>query len=102
VDHAVAARVTAIKVRVAQGGEQDRGYGGSAGMTLDVGLGVLESVAVAPEAEGAGVSDAVAGTGGSLPITGPRVDVMLIAGGALLIFGTGALVYGLRRRRFQA
>lgn len=101
VDHAVAAKATAIKVGIAQRGGDD-GYGKGADVTLDLGIGVLESAAVSPEAAGAGVSDAVAGAGGSLPITGPRVDVMLMAGGALLVGGAGALAFGMRRRRFDA
>ncbi|MEV6492083.1 hypothetical protein AB0M20_26210, partial [Actinoplanes sp. NPDC051633] len=103
-DHAVAAKATAIKVSIAQRGA-DRGYGKGADLTLALGIGVLESAAVAPETDtagAAGVSDASAGQGGSLPITGPRVDMMLIAGGALLVGGAGALTFGLRRRRFDA
>jgi hypothetical protein len=101
VDHAVAAKATAIKVGISQRGA-DHGYGKDSDVTLDLGIGVLESAAVSPEAAGAGVSDAAAGTGGSLPITGPRVDMMLMAGGALLVCGAGALAFGLRRRRFDA
>jgi hypothetical protein len=64
---------------------------------------VLEAAAVAPEPAG-GVQGAVApgGRGGGLPITGPGVGMMIVAGVGLLLGGIVALAFSLRRRRFGA
>jgi LPXTG-motif cell wall-anchored protein len=110
--HSIAARVTAIKVavthspaqpgygKVAAGDARDqRGYGtGGAGVVLDMDLGVLETAAVAPAAGGAGVEGETAGGGGGLPITGPDLESLALAGGGLLLAGAG-LAFGTRRRR---
>ena len=102
--HAIAARAAAIKIALTQGGSEDRskqGYGGSnPGVVLDLDVGVLEAAAVSPEPSGtgAGVEDAAAG----LPITGPRIDLLATGGAALLVGGIAALIFGMRKRRFQA
>jgi hypothetical protein len=41
----------------------------------------------------------MSGVGGGLPITGPRVDYLAIAGVALLVLGAAAMVFGMRRGR---
>ncbi|WP_158277768.1 hypothetical protein [Pseudosporangium ferrugineum] len=95
---AIAARAVAFSVTITHGspGQGRRsGYGRSIALAFD--MGVLEAAAVAPEST-AGVSDASAGAGGGLPITGPRVDVIALSGVALLIAGAGALIFGLRGR----
>jgi hypothetical protein len=98
--HAIAAKATAIKVAITKGPNPQR-YGHSpdtsSGVVLNFGMGLLEVAAVAPEPAG-GVADAVGGSAGGLPITGPRVDVLALAGLALLIAGAGALVFGMRGR----
>ncbi|WP_148307850.1 hypothetical protein [Actinoplanes friuliensis] len=96
--HAIAAKATAIHIAVTQGSDP-QAYGDSGtGVVLDLEMGLLEVAAVSPEpAGGAGVSD-VAGSGGGLPITGPRVDVLALSGLALLIAGAAALVFGMRGR----
>jgi LPXTG-motif cell wall-anchored protein len=109
--HAIAARVTAIKVAIthapeqqgdAGGAREQRGYGSStAGVVLDMDLGVLETAAVAPAAGGAGVEGETAGGGGGLPITGPDVEALALAGGGLLLAGAG-LAFGTRRRRARS
>jgi hypothetical protein len=102
--HAIAAKATAINIALTQGGSEDRtkpGYGG--GVVLDMGVGVLESAAVAPEPSGgAGAGAGVEGASAGLPLTGPRVDVLAWGGVALLVAGAAALFYGMRRRRFRA
>jgi hypothetical protein len=60
-------------------------------------VGLLEVAAVAPEPPG-GASQGVDGADAGLPITGPRVDVLALAGVALLIAGAAALIFGLRGR----
>jgi hypothetical protein len=105
--HAIAARATAIKVAVSQGDKtQDRGktgYGDKPRSTvsLALGVGLLEAAAVAPEKlqQTAGVSPAVAGSGGGLPITGPRLDLLAYGGVGLLAAGIIAVLAGMRRRR---
>lgn len=100
--HAIAARATAITIVITRGRSDSRtkpGYGGRNGVVLDLDLGVLDAAAVAPE-RGTGFEGVVAGAGagGGLPVTGPRVDVVVLTGFALLGGGMVALVLGLRRR----
>jgi hypothetical protein len=104
--HAVAARATTIKIALTQGPPSDQtknGYGHSApnrsGVVMDLDVGVLEAAAVAPEPLRGAVQDAMSGDGGGLPITGPRVDYLAIAGVALLVLGAAATVFGMRRGR---
>jgi hypothetical protein len=104
----IAAKATAIKIEITQGpptGRDKPGYGHtrptSSGVVLDLDVGVLEAAAAAPESPGGGVQAVTVGGGGGLPITGPRVDGLAVAGGALLIGGVAALTFGLRRRRFR-
>jgi len=102
--NAVAARVSTIKIALAEGsstGQAKNGYGNDAadrsGVILDLDVGTLEAAAVAPEPVGA--QGAVSGAGGGLPITGPRVDYLAIAGLALLVLGATATLVGRRRQR---
>jgi hypothetical protein len=104
--HAIAARATTIKIALTQGSPGDRtteGYGHSApdrgGVVMDLDIGVLEAAAVAPEPLLGGVQNATSGEGGGLPITGPRVDYLAIAGFALLVLGAAATAFGMRRGR---
>ena len=104
--HAVAARATTIKIALTRGSPSDQtkdGYGHGApnrsGVVMDLDVGVLEAAAVAPEPLPGGVDDATSGQGGGLPITGPRVDFLAIAGVALLVLGAAAMVFGMRRGR---
>jgi hypothetical protein len=106
--HAIAARATTIKIALTQGSPSDQtkdGYGHSApdrsGVVMDLDVGVLEAAAVAPEPLLGGVQNAMSGEGGGLPITGPRVDYLAIAGFALLVLGAAATAFGMRggRRR---
>jgi hypothetical protein len=95
--HAIAAKATAMKIAITKGPDR-QAYGDNAsGIVLDLAMGLLEVAAVAPEPAGAAPS-AVAGNGGGLPITGPRVDVLALTGLALLIAGAAALVFGMRGR----
>jgi hypothetical protein len=97
--HAIAAKATAMSVAITKGPDRQAyaNSAGSNGVVLDLGLGLLEVAAVAPEPTG-GVSDAVGGAAGGLPITGPRVDVLALSGVALLIAGAAALILGMRGR----
>ena len=102
--HAIAARVSTIKIALtgnSPAGQTGTGYGNGApdrgGVILDLDVGALEAAAVAPEPGGA--QGAVAGAGGGLPITGPRVDYLAIAGLALLVLGATATLVGRRRQR---
>jgi hypothetical protein len=106
--HAIAARATAVKVAVSQGDKtHDRGkpgYGDKPRSTtsLALGVGLLEAAAVAPEKQqqtAAGVSPAVSGSGGGLPITGPRLDLLAYGGVGLLAAGIIAVLASMRRRR---
>jgi len=96
---AIAARAAALSVTITQGAPAARkpGYGSDGGvLTFD--MGVLEAASVAPETAGGVSAGETAGEGGGLPITGPRVDVLALSGVALLIAGTGALIFGMRGR----
>jgi hypothetical protein len=124
--HAIAAKATAIRIAVTQAahdheaadptGASERGghehpgtdgYGGSTAdrgrVVLDLGVGLLEAAAVAPERPGGGIKGAVsaAGTGAGLPITGSPVALVAIGGAVLVILGT-ALAFGARRRRARS
>jgi len=108
---AVAGRATAVKITLMRGPSSDEtkdGYGDTATdhgavVMMDLGVGVLEVAAVAPTstgvAQGGRVQSTASGHGGGLPITGPRVDYLAIAGGALLVLGAAAMVFGKKRRR---
>jgi hypothetical protein len=112
--HAVAARAVAVRVQIVAGTpKQDRGGAGYGsrlgGVILDLDVGVLATASVAPDpgmagGSGAGAqADAAAGTGGGgLPVTGHRIDLTVLLGGALLVGGFGFLVFGLRRRQVHA
>jgi hypothetical protein len=98
--HAIAAKATAMTIAITKGPDR-QAYGDSTpnrtGVVLDLDMGLLEVAAVAPE-PAAGPSGVVSGDGGGLPITGPRVDVLALAGVALLIAGAAALIFGMRGR----
>jgi len=99
--HAIAARVAAIDVSLTQGdvtgGRGKDGYGGqSSAVALDFSVGLMEAAAVAPER----MSPVdMSGTGGGLPITGPGVAGLALAGVAMVLSGVGVVLLGLRRRR---
>ncbi|MFI1994593.1 hypothetical protein [Actinoplanes sp. NPDC020271] len=99
--HALAARATAIKVSMVRpAADQGRGKAGYASSTVvaDLGIGVLEAAAVAPEHGKPVVESGV--RNGTLPLTGPGLAPMLITGAGLLAGGVFALLLsGLRRRR---
>ncbi|MBB3099781.1 hypothetical protein FHR83_007497 [Actinoplanes campanulatus] len=103
---AIAARATSIRVTLVcdEGDRQGApGYGRS-GVVADLGIGMLEAAAVAPEnAPGQGVPGGTAGGDGpdgvGLPITGPRVVFLFIAGAALVLGGLAAVFLTSRRRR---
>jgi hypothetical protein len=106
--HSIAARATAFSIAITQGTPQGRdkqGYGdnrpGRTGVVLDLAVGVLEVAAVAPAPGGGGVEALTAGTGGGLPITGPRVGVLATTGVALLVLGGAGVAFAARRRRFR-
>jgi hypothetical protein len=98
--HAIAAKATAMTIAITKGPDR-QAYGDSApnrsGAVLDLDMGLLEVAAVAPEPAGA-ASGVAGGDAGGLPITGPRVDVLALAGVALLIGGAAALIFGMRGR----
>ncbi|MET8147357.1 hypothetical protein ACIBSW_25850 [Actinoplanes sp. NPDC049668] len=114
--HAVAAKATAIRIVITKGKDRSAYGQGKGGVVLDFEMGRLEAAAVSPEPGGPGQGGpggpdgpggsggpgdprgTVDGIGGGLPITGPRVDVIALTGLALLIAGTGALVFGMRGR----
>lgn len=103
--HAIAARATAISIAITRGPGRHP-YGHSAdnrsAVVLGFDIGLLEVAAVAPEPGSAGASSVVGGevggNVGGLPITGPRVDVVALTGVALLLAGSVALGFGMRRR----
>ncbi|MFF5080660.1 hypothetical protein ACFY36_26705 [Actinoplanes sp. NPDC000266] len=103
---AIAARATAVKVSLVQAtaakhGTKDRGkpgYGPQVRTTLDMAFGVLESAAVSPSA-GQPAGAGAGGAGGGLPVTGPRLDRLAMAGGTLLVAGIAAVAVTMRRRR---
>jgi LPXTG-motif cell wall-anchored protein len=106
--HAIAAKVAAIKIAVSVGSGSDgqgrsdardhNGYGGHGGATVaaELGIGVLEAAAVAPEAP---VSSGVSGSGAALPVTGPQAGLIAMGGAGLLVAGGAALFLTRRRRR---
>ena len=106
--HAIAAKVAAIKIAVSVGSGSDgqdrsdsrdhKGYGGHGGQTVaaELGIGVLEAAAVAPEAP---VSPGVSGSAGGLPVTGPQAGLIAVGGAGLLVAGGAALFLTRRRRR---
>ncbi|MBW6437679.1 hypothetical protein KZ829_28485 [Actinoplanes hulinensis] len=95
---AIAARATAIRVTLVCD-EDAPGYGRS-GVVADLGIGMLEAAAVAPEnGPGQGNPGGTAGGEAGLPITGPRVVFLFIAGAALVLGGLAAVFLTSRRRR---
>lgn len=97
--HALAARATAIKVSVtrpAASGRGKEGYG-SSGVVAELGIGVLEAAAVAPDRGDRAVESGV--HGGTLPVTGPGVAPMFVTGAGLLAGGFCAFYFSTRRRR---
>lgn len=116
--HAIAAKVTAIRIAITQAPPDPReavqhtgasgadGYGGSddrGRVVLDLGVGLLEAAAVAPEPRAGDVKGAVSagGTGAGLPITGSPAGLVALGGAALVIAGAAALAFGTRRRRIR-
>jgi hypothetical protein len=102
--NALAARATAIKVavlRVSRANRGRSGYGSSA-VVADLGVGVLEAAAVAPEPGRRSVEAGSPAAAGSLPVTGPRVAPMVITGVGLLAGGVCAFLMGARRRRHSS
>ncbi|WIM96827.1 hypothetical protein ACTOB_000296 [Actinoplanes oblitus] len=108
--HALAARATAVKVsvlRAAGKGRGETGYGSPA-LVADLGIGVLEAAAVAPEPGRreveTGRREAETGRGPAattLPVTGPQLAPVVITGAGLLVGGAFAFLLGSRRRRPQ-
>ncbi|XVU25843.1 hypothetical protein ACQPZJ_01935 [Actinoplanes sp. CA-054009] len=102
---AIAARATAIKVSLVQTtgtkGRGKSGYGPQGRTTLDMAFGLLESAAVAPPA-GPPAGAGAGGAGGGLPVTGPRLDRLALAGGTLLVAGIAAVAVTMRRRRSRS
>jgi hypothetical protein len=98
--HAIAARATAIRVTVTPGEAMDgritKGYGGTA--ALDLAVGLLEAAAVTPEPPAARAP----GAAGGLPITGPGVMGLVMAGATLLLAGAAAVLVGLLHRRTRS
>jgi hypothetical protein len=123
--HAIAAKATAIRITITKAPADDAkaddragaaesgpdGYGGTAPdrdrAVLDLGIGLLEAAAVAPEFRSGGVQGKAAGgvsavgAGAGLPITGSPVATVAIGGAGLVISGAAALVYATRRRRIR-
>jgi hypothetical protein len=64
---------------------------------LDFEVGLMEAAAVAPERM---TPVDTSGAAGGLPITGPGVAGLALAGVAMLLSGVGAVLLGVRRRRF--
>ncbi|GAA2890341.1 hypothetical protein Acy02nite_63960 [Actinoplanes cyaneus] len=98
--HALAARATAIKVAVVRPApDKGRGKAGyaSTAVVADLGIGVLEAAAVAPEHGKRVVESGV--RNGTLPMTGPRIAPMLVMGASLLVGGVLAVLLSARRRR---
>ncbi|AEV81398.1 hypothetical protein ACWT_0386 [Actinoplanes sp. SE50] len=99
--HALAARATAIKIAVlrSQHSSKDRGNPGyeSSAVIANLGVGILEAAAVAPEQGKRTLESGV--QGGTLPVTGPRSAPLFITGAGLLIGGLCAFLLGTRRRR---
>lgn len=96
--HAVAARVTGIKILLTQAAAPGKAKGltGTGGVVLDLDVGRLEAAAVAPgsvrKAPSSGLRGAV--FGGGLPITGPRAAYFLMIGLALLVLGAALVAFG--------
>jgi LPXTG-motif cell wall-anchored protein len=108
--HAIAATAAAIKIAVSacfpadaddhsSGARNHKGYGGPGGSSLvaELGFGVLEAAAVAPEAPV--INSGVSASGGGLPVTGPQAGLIAIGGAGLLAAGGAALFLTRRRRR---
>jgi hypothetical protein len=95
--HAVAAAATAVRVEVVSGSDA-RGA-----VMLDLDIGVLEASAVAPQpATAAGGDGATGGRGGGvLPVSGPRVDLVMAGGVSLIVMGSIFLMFGLRQESFR-
>jgi len=99
--HAIAARAAAVNASLTQGvateGRGKDGYGGgSSAVALDFEVGLMEAAAVAPERM---TPVDTSGAAGGLPITGPGVAGLALAGVAMLLSGVGAVLLGVRRRR---
>lgn len=119
--HAIAAKATAIQIAITdapardekaadQTGAPRRDAGDRPGYdrtSTDLGVGLLEAAAVAPEPRAGGgrggVPGAVSadGAGAGLPITGAPAAFIAIGGVALVIAGAAALAFGPRRRRLR-
>jgi hypothetical protein len=123
--HAIAAKATAIRIALTEASSDDPeadGHTGTSGQSadnysgtatdrgrvvLDLGVGLLEAAAVAPEPHTGGAKGGVqgavsaAGAGAGLPITGSPVALVAIGGGALVLAGVAALALGTRRRRLR-
>ncbi|MEU4694508.1 hypothetical protein [Actinoplanes sp. NPDC023714] len=113
---AIAARATAIRISVVRSGDGRGKSGYSSAVVADLGLGMLEGAAVAPRRGTVAQAGADSPTGGSspagggspsgvgagaagLPITGPGLIPLLLAGSGMVIGGVCALFLGGRRRR---
>jgi LPXTG-motif cell wall-anchored protein len=108
---AIAAKAAAIKIAISEGCAEDqdgrgkKGYGSSSSssssLVAEMGLGVLEAAAVAPEVARAGTptpGSNVGGTAAGLPVTGPQAALIAIGGIGLLAAGGAALLLSRRRR----
>lgn len=88
--HANTARAVALKIIISR-------YGHSAPhrttVVLDLDVGLLEVAATSPEPSSGGVPQPV-----GLASTGPRIDVLGLAGVVLVVAGAAALIFGIRGR----
>ena len=98
---AIAARATAIRVSVVRNvdGGRDKAGPGPSGVVADLGIGMLEAAAVAPKGSGSAPSTGSGAGVAGLPITGPRVITLIVAGAGLVLGGICAVALTSRRRR---